>query len=411
MPAPAWMNRRNLVLAATAAMLVLGLVLGFREPPASVDASDVRRAAFRVSFEEEGRTRVKDRYEISAPIAGQLARVQLEPGDRVARGDRLFTIAPSFAAPLDPREQARAGALLARADASLQSARTQMLAAQARSELAASEVERLRPLAQSGHVPAATLDRAIADARGADALLRSARFAIDVARHERDVARAVLDVRGPNPSLEPIVVDSPVAATVLTRARQSEGPVQPGAPILTLGDPDSLEVIVDVLSPDAVRLQPGMTVELDRWGGGETLAASVRLVEPSAFTKVSALGVEEQRVWVVVDFSGDAAERRALGDGYRVLARFVLWQGDDVLQAPAAALFRDADGWAVFVVDGGRARLRRVETGRRSGLLVEISGGLQAGEQVLLHPSRGLRDGDRVRLRGARARAPAPQIR
>ncbi|MCD6681958.1 MAG: efflux RND transporter periplasmic adaptor subunit [Burkholderiaceae bacterium] len=399
MPAPAWMNRRNLVLATIAAMLTLGLAWGFREPAARVDASEVRRAPLRASFEEEGRTRVKDRYEFSAPIAGQLERVRLEPGDRVARGERLFSVAPSFAAPLDPREQARAAAMLARAEASLQSARTQMQAAQARSELAASEVERLRPLSKSGHVPAATLDRAVADARAAEALLRSARFSIDVARHERDLARAVLDVRGPNPSLAPIVVDSPLDATVLTRLRQSEGPVQAGAPILTLGDPDSLEVVVDVLSPDAVRLQPGMAVELDRWGGGETLAARVRLVEPSAFTKVSALGVEEQRVWVVVDFAGDPAERRALGDGYRVLARFLLWQDEDVLQAPAAALFRDGQGWAAFVVDAHRARLRRVEIGRRSGLAVEIRGGLQPGERVLLHPSRELRDGGRISLR------------
>ncbi len=357
MPAPAWMNRRSLVLAAIAAMLALGLAWGFREPPARVDASEVRRAPFRASFEEEGRTRVKDRYEFSAPIAGQLERVRLEPGDHVARGDRLFSVAPSFAAPLDPREQARAAAMLARAEASLQSARTQMQAAQARSELAASEVDRLRPLAKSGHVPAATIDRAVADARAAEALLRSARFSIDVARHERDLARAVLDVRGPDPSLAPIVVDSPLDATVLTRVRESEGPVQAGAPILTLGDPDSLEVVVDVLSPDAVRLQPDMAVELDRWGGSETLAARVRRVEPSAFTKISALGVEEQRVWVVVDFAGDAAERRALGDGYRVLARFVLWQGDDVLQAPAAALFRAAD--PLMCIKGPRAVISR----------------------------------------------------
>lgn len=403
MPAPAWMNRRNLVLAVIGVLLALGLAYGFRDPPPRVDAGEVLRAPFRVSFEEEGRTRVKDRYEFSSPIAGQLARVLLEPGDRVGRGERLFAIAPSFAAPLDPREHARAQAQLARAEASLQSARTQMQAAQARSDFATSEVERLRPLAESGHVSAAALERALAEARSAAALLRSARFAIDVARHERDTARAVLDVQGPDRSSESIVVDSPLDATVLTRARQSAGPVQAGEPIVVLGDPDSLEVIVDVLSPDAVRLEPGMKVEFDRWGGEGMLAARVRLVEPSAFTKVSALGVEEQRVWVVVDFDADSAGRGALGDGYRVLARFVLWQGDDVLQAPAAALFRDGDGWAAFVLDDDdRARLRRVEPGRRSGLRVEIRDGLQSGERVLLHPDRELNDGDRVRLRNGR---------
>lgn len=400
MPAPACMNRRNLALAVLVAAIAVGLAYGFREPAPWVDASEVRRAPFRVSFEEEGRTRVQDRYELSAPVAGLLARVRLEPGDRVARGERLFAIAPSFAAPLDPREHASAAASLERAEAALQAARTQMQAAQARADLAAHEVRRLSPLAESGHVSAAALERALAESRSATALLRSARFAIDVARHERDLARAVLESRGTDPSIEPIVVDSPLDATVLARLRQSEGPVQAGEAILVLGDPYSLEVIVDVLSPDAVRLRPGMPVELDRWGGEQTLAARVRRVEPSAFTKISALGVEEQRVWVVVDLVGEVERRRALGDGYRVLARFVLWQGDDVLQAPAAALFRHDDGWAAFVVADGRAQLRRVETGRRSGLLVEIRDGLRAGEQVLLHPDRALNDGDRVRRRG-----------
>lgn len=399
-PAPAWFSRRTLALVAIAALVAIGLYYGFREPAPRVDAGEVLRGPLRVSFEEEGRTRVKDRYEFSAPIAGQLSRVALEPGDRVARGERLFSIAPSFAAPLDPREHAQAAALVARAGASLQSAQTQRLAAQARSELADGEVERLRPLAASGHVSAAALDRAVAEARSAAAMLRSARFAIDVARHELDVARAVLEVRGADRALSSIAVDSPLDATVLTRVRQSEGAVQPGTPILALGDLDSLEVVVDVLSPDAVRLRPGMAVELERWGGDATLAALVRRIEPAGFTKVSALGVEEQRVWVVVDLAGDPAAWRALGDGYRVLARFIVWQADDVLQAPAGALFRDGGAWAVFVLDGDRARSRHVDVGQRSGLSVEIRDGLRAGERVLLHPDRELTDGARVRVRG-----------
>jgi len=399
-PKPAWMNRRTLALATLVALLAVALAWGFREPAPRVDAAEVKRASFRVSFEEEGRTRVKDRYELSAPVSGQLARVRPEPGDRVARGQRLFAVAPSFATPLDPRERASAAATLSRAEASLQAARTQMQAAQVRAEFAAGEVERLQPLARSGHVSASALERALAEARSAEALLRSARFGVDVARHERDIARAVLEARGGDPSVEPIVVDSPIDATVLARVRQSEGPVQAGAPILVLGDPDTLEVVVDVLSPDAVRLQPGMRVELDRWGGESPLAARVRRIEPSAFTKVSALGVEEQRVWVVVELEGDPSSWRALGDGYRVLARFVLWEGDDVLQAPAAAAFREGGGWAAFVVEDGRARLRRVEIGMRSGLLVEVRSGLEPGENVVLHPDRELRDGERVRVRG-----------
>lgn len=394
-----WIRRRSVLLVSIAVLVALALAWGFREPPPRVDVAEVVRGPFRVSFEEEGRTRVKDRFEVSAPIAGQLARVDLEPGDRVARGDPLFRIAPSFAPPLDARDHAQAAAAVARAESALQAAGTQLVAAQARSSLADREVERLQPLAESGHVSALTLDRALSEARSAAAMLRSARFAIDVARHERAMAQAVLDVSGRDRRPTTVDVTSPLDATVLARHRESEGAVQAGAPIVTLGDVDSLEVAVDVLSPDAVRLEPGMPVELERWGGEATLAARVRRVEPAGFTKVSALGVEEQRVWVILEFENDRERRRALGDGYRVLARFIVWQGDDVLQAPAGALFREGERHGVFVLDGDRARLRSVEVGRRSGLLAEIVAGLEPRERVILHPGQQVRDGERVRVR------------
>jgi len=395
----AWLNRRNLVLALLAALVAAGLALGFREPAPLVDAAEVVRAPFRVTIEEEGRTRVKDRYEVSAPIAGQIARVLLEPGDRVSPGAPLFVIDPLLSAPLDARARAQAQATLARAESALQASQTQAQAEQARAAFADSELARLRPLAASGHVSAAALDRAQSEARTAAAAFRSARFAVDVARHERDVARAALAVNGAAGGSAPRQVRSPVDATVLTRLRQSEGTVQAGAPILTLGDLDSLEVEVDVLSPDAVRLQPGMTVELERWGGDTTLPGRVRRIEPSGFTKVSALGVEEQRVWVYVEPDGDRDAWRRLGDGYRVEARFVVWQGDDVLQVPAGALFREVERWGLYVIDGDRVRHRPVTPGRRGGLLVQVLDGLQAGERVVLHPGQDLRDGARVRVR------------
>lgn len=395
----AWLNRRNLVLAVLAALVAIGLVLGFREPPPLVDAAEVVRGPLRVTVEEEGRTRVKDRYEVSAPVAGQLARVTLEPGDRVSRGDALFVVDPLVSAPLDARARAQAQATLARAESALQAAQTQMQVEQARSALADSELARLRPLAASGHVSQAALDRAQSEARAAAAALRSARFAVDVARHERDVARAALTSNGSAGRAAPVQVRSPVEATVLTRLRQSEGAVQAGTGILTLGDLDSLEIEVDVLSPDAVRLQPGMPVEFERWGGDAVLAGRVQRVEPSGFTKVSALGVEEQRVWVVVELTGDREAWYRLGDGYRVEARFIVWQGDDVLQVPAGALFRVGDRWSVYVIDGGRVRHRQVTPGRRGGLLVQVVDGLRAGERVVLHPGQDLRDGARVRVR------------
>jgi HlyD family secretion protein len=391
--------RRTLLLILLAALIVAGLVLGFREPPPLVDAAEVTRGPFRVTVEEEGRTRVKDRYQLSAPIAGQMSRVTLEPGDRVAPGDALFVIDPQPAAPLDARARAQAQATLARAESALQASQTQMQVEQARAALADSELARLEPLGASGHVSAAALERAQAEARSATAALRSARFAVDVARHERDVARAALGAHDAGRGSAPLQVRSPVEATVLRRLRESAGAVQPGTEVLTLGDLDSLEVEVDVLSPDAVRLQPGMRVEFERWGGDETLTGRVRRVEPSGFTKISALGVEEQRVWVMVEPDGEREAWRRLGDGYRVEARFVVWQHDDVLQVPAGALFREDDRWAAYVLDGDRVRRRQVEVGRRSGLLAQVLGGLQAGERLVLHPGRDLRDGDRVRVR------------
>lgn len=391
-------GRRTVFAIAFAALAAAGLAFGFRAPAPLVDTAEVVRGPFRVVFEEEGRTRVKDLYEVSAPIAGRLRRVQLEPGDRVVPGDPLFTIEPLVAAPLDARALAQAQASLERAEAALNEAVTRRQAEEARAELAAAELARIRPLAADGHASKSALDRARTEADGAAATLRSARFAVEVARHERDVARAAF-TSGRSGAAQAIRVTSPVEATVLKRLRQSEGAVASGTPVLTLGDLDSLEVEVDVLSPDAVRLSPGTPVELERWGGDGILPGRVRRIEPAGFTKVSALGVEEQRVWVIVELDGAREAWRRLGDAYRVEARFVVWQGDDVLQVPAAALFREGERWGVYVLEGGRARYRAVTPGRRSGLLAQIAEGLTAGEQVLLHPGQEIADGVRVRPR------------
>ncbi|MBN9461255.1 MAG: HlyD family efflux transporter periplasmic adaptor subunit [Burkholderiales bacterium] len=391
-------GRRTVLTIALAALAAAGLAFGFRTPAPLVDTAEVVRGPFRVFFEEEGRTRVKDLYEVSAPIAGRLRRVQLEPGDQIAPGDLLFTIEPLVAAPLDARALAQAQASLERAEAALNEAGTRRQAEEARAGLATAELARIRPLAADGHVSKSALDRARTEADGAAAALRSARFAVEVARHERDVARAAF-TSGRSGAAQAIRVTSPIEATVLKRLRQSEGTVASGTTVLTLGDLDSLEVEVDVLSPDAVRLSPGTPVELERWGGDGVLPGRVRRIEPAGFTKVSALGVEEQRVWVIVELDGAREAWRRLGDAYRVEARFVVWQGDDVLQVPAAALFREGERWGVYVLEGGRARYRAVTPGRRSGLLAEVAEGLAAGEQVLLHPGQEIADDVRVRPR------------
>ena len=388
-------SKRTLIFAGAGILLVLVLALAFRSPPVLVDSAVVKRGAFAVTVEDEGRTRVQDRYQVSAPMTGFMSRVLLEPGDAVERGQPLFVIS---AAPLEPRSRAQAQASLERAEAALLAAQTQVEAEQARVELAQSELARLQKLIQAGHTSEETLDRAQAEARRAVASLRSTKFAVDVARHEKEAAQAVL-ANADAGSTQPVTVTAPVNGVILNRARESEGPIQAGEAILTIGNLASLEVEVDLLSPDAVRVSPGMRVELERWGGDEVLQGRVQRVEPAGFLHYSALGVEEQRVWVIVDLVEEREKWEALGDGYRVEAKFILWEGDNVLQVPASALFRESKQWFTYVVKDGVAVNKEVTPARRSGLLVEIDGGLSSGDIVVLHPGEDIAPGSRVELR------------
>lgn len=397
--------KQKLIYAVLALLVVLALVAGFRAPPALVDSALVARAPLLVSVEEEGRTRLADRYQVSAPVAGYLGRIALEPGDAVAQGQPLFSINPTPAISLDARSRAQAEATLARAQSALAAARTQVEAEQARLELADKELARIQRLVESGHLPVDNLDRARAEARRAKASLNSARFAVDVAHHELENAQATVAVGGGTQRDAPFAVNSPIDGVVLSRQRQSEGTVQAGEAVLTLGDLNNLEVEVDLLSPDAVRVQPGMRVELARWGGAGMLPGRVRRVDPAGFTRFSALGVEEQRVWVIVDIDAPREQWQSLGDAYRVEARFIVWEGDNILQIPASALFRNdekvhtGNEWACYVIEQGHAKRRAVSIGRRSGLQVEVTKGLDEGERVLLYPGQDIVDGSRVKLR------------
>ncbi|ROQ20723.1 MULTISPECIES: efflux RND transporter periplasmic adaptor subunit [Marinimicrobium] len=392
-------NRRTLIFAAITLLVIVVMIISFRDPPALVDSAQVIRGPFRITVEEEGRTRLPDRFEVSAPVAGYLNRVLLEPGDEVAQGDTLFTLNPAPADALDARTGAQARAALARAESALAAAESAVEVQRAQAELADRELVRVQRLVDQGHLSREALDRALAEARSASARLRTAQFQVDVARHERENAEAALTIAGGEVRSEPLKVTAPTEGVVLTRERQSAGRVQPGEPILTLGDLSSLQVEVDLLSPDAVRLSPGMRVELERWGGDEVLPGRVRRIEPAGFTHISALGVEEQRVWVIVDFDAQRERWKDLGDGYRVEARFILWEGDDVLQVPASALFREEKRWAVYVIEDGEAVRRTVTPGRRSGLLTEIQDGLEPGERVILHPGQDIEPGRRVEAR------------
>jgi len=394
-------RRLGMVLLA---LLVLAVVIyGFIPGPVTVDAARVVRDTLRVTVSEEGMTRVKDRFVVSAPVAGYLRRIELRVGDRVELGMTLAELEPVRSDVLDPRSRAQALARVAAAKASLEAARENARAAVTDAEYARSEYQRLSKLCEVKCVISEDeLERAEAQARRSEANRRSAEFTVEVARFELEASRTALEHSAAQPAgtpAETVQILSPVNGQVLGLQRESEGVVDAGRPLLEIGDPNALEVIVDLLSTDAVRVEPGTRVLFERWGGDGILEGRVRVVEPAGFTKVSALGVEEQRVWVVVDLTSPPEEWQRLGDGYRVEAAFILWEGSDILQIPASALFRHAGEWTVFAIADGRAERRKVTLGRRNGLQAQILSGLTKGEQVILHPDESIEQGTRVQRR------------
>lgn len=388
--------RRQIAFAVLVVAIGWGVYAGFRPQPVVVDLGSAVRAPMRVAIEQEGRTRVVDRYVVAAPVGGYARRITLDVGDAVAAGAPLVELEPQRSEVLDARRRAEAEARVAAALANTRAVEQRMKAAEAGAELARKELRRVRTLGAAGHVSAEAEDRAAAEDERAASELRSARFSVATARHELEAARTALGYAAAGGSGDPLVVRSPVAGQVLRIPRKSEGAVAEGQPLLEIGDPRALEVEVDVLSADAVRIRAGTRVVFERWGGDGTLEGQVRLIEPSGFTKISALGVEEQRVWVIVDFTSPPEQWQRLGDAYRVEASFVLWEEADVLQIPASALFRDGDGWAAFVVEGGRALRRRVEIGQRTGLAAQVLSGIREGERVIVHPDDRLREGVKV---------------
>lgn len=395
----------GLVLAGIA--LLAALAWGLIPQPVPVDMRAAETAPLRVTVEEEGRTRVIDRYVVSAPVAGFARRIELKVGDAIEQGQTLVELEPLRSEVLDPRSRAEAEARVAAAEASVQGAEANARASSADAQIAAKEYERRKTLRKDKSISREELDRAESTWQRAEATRRSATFAVDVARHELEAARTALQhsaalEAGKSP--EQVAVHSPITGQVLSLVRESEGVVAAGQPLIEVGDPAALEVVIEVLSADAVRIQPGMSVEFTRWGGPDALLGRVRVVEPTGFTKISALGVEEQRVRVIADITSPRADWTRLGDGYRVEASFILWKSDKVLQVPSSALFRHGDGqgagqsdnWAVFVLDGERARLRPVQVGHNNGFAAEITAGLNDGDPVIEHPSDAVADGVRV---------------
>jgi HlyD family secretion protein len=300
---------------------------------------------------------------------------------------------------LDARSRAEAQAAFAAAQSVVGRARAEEQRARAALELARSQLERERALDASGLTARQSLEAKQTAVVTAEESLRAATFAAAAARADLEQARARLQPSTLEAGGRILPVLAPVDGVVLRRFRESESVVPAGEPLVEIGDPSHLEIVSDLLSTDAVRVKPGMRVSVEEWGGPEPFGAKVERVEPFGFTKVSALGVEEQRVNVIIDLDDDRAAWKAMGDGYRVEVRIAVWEADDVVKVPTSALFREGRQWAVYVVEGGRARRASVTLGQRTNTEAEVLGGLREGQQVVLHPPDTLTDGSRVALR------------
>ena len=364
--------------------------------PEATEVTIVRaeRGPMQVTVDEDGETRVRDRFLVTAPVSGRVHRIEIEPGDVVVRGKTLLArITPAESPLLDSRTRGELQAAVDAATAAVGQARAERQRAATTLERARSTLRRQQELNKAGAISADDLEASQTALASAEDAVRAAEFTERRAESEVQLARARLSA--PSASGRSVDVLSPVDGTVLKRLRESEGVVPAGEPLLEIGEPGRIEIVADLLSTDAVRVSPGAAVLIEQWGGGHTLHARVRRVEPSGFMKVSALGVEEQRVNVVIDFT-NPAEAARLGDGYRVEVRIVLWQEDDVLKVPVGALFRQGDGWAVFVVEEGRVRRQTVQLGQRNENEGQRSGGLEAGTTIVLHPPDTLTEGARV---------------
>ena len=394
--------RNHLGLIISAVIIITIIVIGFIPRPVLVDIAIAKRGALQVTVEEEGKTRVIDRYVLSAPVDGFARRLDLDVGDTVEKDQQILCLEPLRSNVLDPRSRAEAEARVSAAKATLSAAERNVNATKADADFAARELERLKKLYDSKTISLDRFQQAEANARRTKANLESARFDVEVAQFEKNAAEAVLSVSaaeetGDAPEVVSIV--APVKGSVLKIHHESEGVVNKGDPLLEIGDPLSLEVEVDVLSRDAVKIMPGTKVRFERWGGDTILEGAVRTIEPVGFTKISALGVEEQRVLVIVDITSPKEEWQRLGDGYRMETVFILWEGNDVLQIPSSALFRHNDQWAVYAISEDRSVLKIVTVGQRSGISAEILSGLEEGEQVINHPGTNVEDDSRVRSR------------
>jgi len=385
--------------------VVLALFVAFRPQAVPVDIEVAERGSLIVTVDEEGETRVRDVFVLSAPVAGRMLRIEAEAGDEVIANETVIAeiepVDPTF---LDLRSEAQAQAAVRAAESAKTLAQAEVDQAAAELEFARAEVERARELIIDNTISQRALDDAERNNKTSKAAYATTLAGLQVRNFELERARAKLlspaESRQRRGDCECVPISAPVDGRVLRVLQESEGVVSAGEPLLEIGDPADLEIVVDLLSADAVKVVAGQRVVIEGWGGENSVAGRVRRVEPFGFTKISALGIEEQRVNIIIDFTSPREQWARLGHGYQVDLRIVLWEGADVIKLPLTALFRDGDQWAVFVESAGRAERRKVELGRRNGLEAEVIEGIEVGEQVVMHPGDKVVDGVRVRTRG-----------
>src|SRR5262245_23783055 len=362
-----------------------------------VNAAKVERGPMQVTLDEDGETRIRDKFVVSAPVAGRLQRIELEPGDTVVRGKTVVARLTTADAPLlDPRTRGELEAATEAARAAVGQARAEFERSTAELARARQTLQRQQELMKAGAIAADSLDAAETAVATAEEARKAAEFAVSRSGYELQTARARL--QAPAPAGRAVEVVAPVSGVILKRLRESESVVPAGEPLLEIGEPGRSEIVADFLSTDAVRIQPGATVLIEGWGGSEPLHGRVRRVEPAGFMKVSALGVEEQRVNVLIDFDDPSSAKR-LGDGYRVEVHVVIWHEDDVVKVPVGGLFRRGNDWAAFLIDGEQVRLQTVSIGQRNDEEAQVVKGLSPGQTVVLHPPDTLTDSARVQVR------------
>ena len=400
------LSPRTIGLSAVGALVVGALLfVTFRTEPVQVDLHEVASGPMQVTVNADGRTRIRDVFEVAAPISGTALRAPIEVGDRVIAGETVVAVVePGAPALLDARSRSRAEAAIREAQAGLDVAVSQLRQAEQDLTYTQSQFDRTRELVDRGVASITRLEDVSSQLAVRVAARDAAISRLDMAEGtlERAEAELILPAEGAARDADCCIeLTAPADGVVLQIDTISERPVLAGTPLVSIGDPSDLEIVGDLLSTDAIRLPAGAEAVVDRWGGPETLRAVLREVEPVARTKVSALGIEEQRVDAVLDITSPLDERPGLGHNFAVFLRIIEWQNADTLQVPLSALFRNNGGWHVFVAQNGAARLTPVETGRRNDSSVQILGGLEAGQRVILHPTDAIANGTPIEERTA----------